>query len=138
LIFIDTSFFFAVFSARDRRHAEAMECLAGYNGKGSPTELFLTTNHVIFETLALIRKKTHHALTVAAGDELLSGQMVRIHQASLDEERSAFEYLRKHHDQKYSPIDCLSFVVMEKLGIAEALTFDGDFAHRFIARPRPA
>ena len=40
-IFIDTSFFFAIFSARDRRHAEAMGCLA------------------------LIRKKTHHALTVA-------------------------------------------------------------------------
>lgn len=137
MIFIDTSFFFAVFSARDRRHGEAMECLSGYRGKGPPAELFLTTNHVIFETLALIRKKTHHALTVAAGDDLLAGRMARIHQASPDEERSAFEYLRKYSDQRYSPVDCLSFVVMEKLGITEALTLDSDFGHRFIARPGP-
>jgi len=26
---------------------------------------------------------------------------------------------------------------MEKLGITEALTLDGDFAHRFVARPGP-
>jgi predicted nucleic acid-binding protein len=32
-------------------------------------------------------------------------------------------------------VDCLSFVVMEKLGIREAL--DSDFTHRFIARPDP-
>lgn len=34
-------------------------------------------------------------------------------------------------------VDCLSFVVMEKLGIHEALAVDSDFSHRFIARPGP-
>jgi predicted nucleic acid-binding protein len=34
-------------------------------------------------------------------------------------------------------VDCLSFVVMEKLGIREALAVDSDFTHRFIARPGP-
>ena len=53
------------------------------------------------------------------------------------EEREAFQYFEKHADQLYSFTDCLSFVVMEKLGIHEALTVDGDFTHRFIARPGP-
>ena len=35
-------------------------------------------------------------------------------------------------------VDCLSFVVMEKLGIHEALAFDADFGHRFVMRPGPA
>ena len=34
-------------------------------------------------------------------------------------------------------MDCLSFVVMEKLGIREALAFDSDFGHRFVIRPGP-
>jgi predicted nucleic acid-binding protein len=34
-------------------------------------------------------------------------------------------------------LDCLSFVVMEKLGIREAFAVDADFTHRFIARPGP-
>jgi hypothetical protein len=31
----------------------------------------------------------------------------------------------------------VSFVVMEAQGIAEALTIDSDFTHRFLARPGP-
>jgi predicted nucleic acid-binding protein len=34
-------------------------------------------------------------------------------------------------------VDCLSFVVMEKLGISEALAVDDDFTHHFVARPGP-
>jgi predicted nucleic acid-binding protein len=34
-------------------------------------------------------------------------------------------------------VDCVSFVVMEKLGIEVAWTVDGDFQHRFTALPGP-
>jgi predicted nucleic acid-binding protein len=56
---------------------------------------------------------------------------------TLDEERAAFDYFKRHKDQAYSLVDSLSFVVMEKLGIREALAVDSDFTHRFIARPGP-
>jgi predicted nucleic acid-binding protein len=54
-----------------------------------------------------------------------------------EEERPAFHYFVRHRDKDYSFVDCLSFVVMEKLGIREALAVDSDFTHRFIARPGP-
>ena len=57
--------------------------------------------------------------------------------ASPDEKRAAFDYFKRHQDQTYSAVDCLSFVVMEKLGTREALAVDSDFTHRFIARPGP-
>lgn len=44
---------------------------------------------------------------------------------------------RKHSDKKHSAVDCLSFVVMDKLGISEALAVNDDFTHRFVARPGP-
>lgn len=138
MIFIDTSFFFAVFSDRDRRHAQAMECLADFENRGRPGDLFLTTNHVVFETIALARSKAGHALAVAAGEELLSERLARIHHASPEEERAAFEYFRKHSDKDYSAVDCLSFALMLKLGISEALAFDEDFSHRFVVRPAGA
>jgi len=50
---------------------------------------------------------------------------------------TAFAYFKRHQDQTYSFVDCLSFVVMEKLGIDEAPAVDSDFTHRFTARPGP-
>lgn len=48
------------------------------------------------------------------------------------------KYLKKYRDKEFSAVDCLSFVVMDKLGITEALTFDArNFSHRFIVRPGP-
>jgi predicted nucleic acid-binding protein len=34
-------------------------------------------------------------------------------------------------------VGCLSLVVMDQLGIAEAWAVDRDFTHRFIAQPGP-
>jgi predicted nucleic acid-binding protein len=42
------------------------------------------------------------------------------------------------YEAGYSSVDCLSFVVMERLGIQEALAFDSDFGHRFVLKPGPA
>ena len=64
-------------------------------------------------------------------------KLASIHWATPDEERAAFDYFQQHNDQAYSLVDCLSFVVMEKLSIHEALAVDSDFTHRFIARPGP-
>ena len=55
----------------------------------------------------------------------------------LIEEKTAFAYLAKHADKEYSSVDCLSFVIMDKLGISEALAIDSDFTHRFTVRPGP-
>ena len=134
MIFLDTSFLFALFAKKEREHSRAREALEAFEGQHL-SELLLTTDQVISETLTLTRKKSGHAETVFVGERLYSGKLASIHWVTPEEQQAGFEYLRKHQDKVYSAVDCVSFVVMLKLGITEALTFDRDFAHRFVVRP---
>lgn len=134
MIFVDTSFFFALFSTKDPDHERVREALDSLSNQRL-NELLITTNHVVFETIRLTRRKINHPKAVWMGEFLYSEKMTRIHWASQEEEKAAFAYLAKYNDQHYSPVDCLSFVIMDRLGITEALTIDSDFTHHFIARP---
>jgi len=136
MIFVDTSFFFALASKKDPDHERVREVYEEFN-PNQLSELWLTTNHVVFESIRLARRSLHHQAAVEMGDRLYDESLARIHRASAREEYEAFEYLKKHSDKNYSPVDCLSFVVMQNYGIQEALTIDSDFTHRFIARPGP-
>jgi uncharacterized protein len=40
---------------------------------------------------------------------------------------SGWAYFQQHQDKMYSLADCISFVVMQKLGIRTAFTFDKHF-----------
>ena len=136
MILVDTSFFFAFFSAKDPDHGRARETLAGLKGQRLP-DLLLTTDHIVLETITLCRMRMGHKEAVFAGEHLYSERMARIHRSVFEEQRAAFDYFKRYADKKYSAVDCLSFVVMEKLGIREALAVDEDFTHRFVARPGP-
>ena len=142
MIFLDTGFLYALIDADDKSHARVRRVFEEERGRRL-SESVLTTNHVLAETLTLLRKRgkqdarTRHARAVDVGQQLYAGRFGRIHQVTAEEERAAFDYFTKHDDQDYSFVDCTSFVVMEKLGIREAWAVDRDFTHRFVARPGP-
>jgi predicted nucleic acid-binding protein len=142
-IFLDTSFLFPFFAVHDIDHERVSRIFEEYQEHFRAGAL-VTTNHVVFEAITLIRyrgsRDPGRALELAerVGDLLYSEKVARIHVATFEEEQAAFAYLRKHRDQKYSAVDCLSFLVMEKLGITEALAVDSDFTHRFTATPGPS
>ena len=135
MTFLDTGFLFALVSERDAHHPRVVEVFRTLKGVRLADHL-LTTNHVIAETITLTRKIGHEK-AAALGEQLYAERLACIHWATPDEERAAFDYFKRHQDQTYSFVDCLSFVVMEKIGIQEALAVDSDFTHRFIARPGP-
>lgn len=138
MIFVDTGFFFALFAAEEHeRHAQAQELFRTLEGRTLP-EILITTDHVVSETITLIQatvKRNAHARAVFVGEKLYSEKLARIYRTTFEEQVEAFAYLKQHEDKGYSAVDCLSFVVMLKLGIQEAWSFDGHFSHRFIVRP---
>lgn len=54
MIFVDTSFFYPLFSENDVDHKRVREVLEAYRGRRL-ADLFLTTNYVVSETITLIR-----------------------------------------------------------------------------------
>lgn len=146
MIFIDTSFLYPLFNTEDEHHERVRAVFESYRGRVL-RDLLVTTPQIIMETITLIRlaarqpgrrdSGARHRQAIYAGERLYGERLARIHRPSVEEELMAFEYFKRHHDQEYSAIDCLSFVVMDKLGITEALAVDSDFTHRFVARPGP-
>lgn len=135
MTFLDTGFLFALVSTRDTHHKRVVEVFREFKNLRLADQL-LTTNHVVAETVTLALK-IGHAHAAKLGEQLYGERLARVHWATPDEERAAFDFFKRHQDQTYSMVDCLSFVVMERLGIREALAVDSDFTHRFIARPGP-
>ena len=136
MIFVDTGFLFALASKKDPDHERVREVFEEFDPKQLP-DLWLTTNHVVFESITLARSSLHHRAAVEMGERLYDESLARIHWATPQDEYEGFEYLRRYKDKEYSAVDCLSFVIMEQYGIREALAVDRDFTHRFTARPGP-
>lgn len=136
MIFVDTSFWLALASEKDPDHERVREVWRGFKARPLNEQL-LTSNHVIFESVTLAASRINHAAGRGVGARLYGGSLARIHCATADDERAAFAYFQRHDDKRYSMVDCLSFVLMEQLGINVAWTLDADFQHRFNAVPGP-
>jgi predicted nucleic acid-binding protein len=54
----------------------------------------------------------------------LERSLLKVERISVDDESRAVALVRAHTDKTYSLCDALSFVVMERLGIDEALAYD--------------
>lgn len=68
-----------------------------------------------------------HDLAVRIGEDLLNSPTIRL--VHVDEQLflEAWDYFVQHHDQAYSLTDCVSFILMTRLGLRSALTFDHHF-----------
>jgi predicted nucleic acid-binding protein len=105
VIFLDTGFIFALISKRDAHHQRVVEVFRTFKNLRLADHL-VTTNHVVAEAITLTRKIGHDQ-AARLGDRLYGEKLARIHWASPDEERAAFDYFKQHRDQTYSFVDCL-------------------------------
>jgi hypothetical protein len=63
---------------------------------------------VVFETITLTRSSSGHREAVSMGRRLYKRLLARIHWATPEEERKAFDYLTRYQDKDYSSVDWLS------------------------------
>jgi len=137
VIFVDTSFLAALLLPKDAHHRRAVQAIEDL-GQERLSNVLLTTNNVVLETITVARYEGDHRTAVRAAELLYGGTMARLYRTTAEDEAEAVAYLRRHQDKEYSAVDCLSFVVMLKQGITDAFAFDDDFSHRFVMRPGPS
>jgi predicted nucleic acid-binding protein len=85
MIFVDTSFFIALLDPRDANHPRAVEEFHAFQGRRL-SDLLLTTNNVVLETITVARYEAGHALAVKAGELLYGEKLARLHRTSVEEE----------------------------------------------------
>ncbi len=129
--FVDTSFWIALQSRRDRNHAAAHALAA--RGLGP----LLTTNHVVGETWTVSRRWRGHAGAVAALRAIRAIPTLTIVHVDPEEEADAWRWLRRRDEREYSFVDATSFAVMRRRRMREALAFDGDFTAAGFVEIRP-
>lgn len=120
-IFVDTSFVIALINEKDQYHDQA-EALS-YKFENSA---LITTDAVLLEIgNALAKDFREEAAKVIRVLRTARKVEVRGVDGKLFEDGlAAYE---KYADKTWGLVDCISFVLMRKEGIREALTFDGDF-----------
>lgn len=119
-VFADTSAWFAIQDVDDANHVLAMDFM-------QQRPLLITTNFVIDETITLVRAHLSHRDAVDIGERLWRGEMAIVVWITREDEQAAWELFKRYDDKKFSFTDCTSFVVMRRLGILHAFTFDEDF-----------
>lgn len=132
MIFVDTSFFYASIEPKDTRHEAAVELTSLVAG-----EQLLTTNHVRGETWTLLNSRNTHMAATRFLDLLANSPLVLIHFVDETLESDSLAWLHRHDERSYSFVDATSFTVMGRLGITEALAFDGDFQAAGFTELRP-
>lgn len=122
-VLTDSSAYLALLDLNDRNHAAAVEIL-GWLADQHYRQY--TTNAMLFEAHALILSELGTRQANQFLQEIIRGNTTIIRIRAGDEER-ARDILFRYTDKTFSYNDALSFVVMERLGIDLAFTFDRDF-----------
>jgi uncharacterized protein len=120
-VFIDTGPWYASVVPADPRHAEVM---AWFRTNHEP---LTTTDYVIDEALTLLRVRGEPARAIALGRRLLDLSAVGIHFLNEEEIRQAWALFRDNPNRDWTFTDCTSKIVIDRLHIKKALTFDRHF-----------
>lgn len=124
-LFLDTGYVLARFNRRDQYHKNAKRFA---NSISSVRELW-TTDAVLIEVAAAFSHPSHRSIAISIWDEFHGGDpRCRVREASGGRLAEAVELFRQRPDKEWSLTDCLSFIVMSKERLVDALSADQHFA----------
>lgn len=121
MIFVDTSAWFSSVVPSDSDHLAATAWIRGN------TQPLVTTDYVIDETLTLLKARRENSRVTTLGDAFFSGQLATIYYLTEADIQLTWQVFRQFSDKDWSFTDCSSKVVMEKLKITQAFSFDRHF-----------
>jgi uncharacterized protein len=123
-VFLDTSYAISLSVITDHRHAAAVALARQL--RADKTRL-LVTRAVMLEIGNSLAKARYRAAALALLNALEADAMVEIIELEGSDYRAALQIFESHTDKEWGLVDCISFVVMRRRGLSDALTADGHF-----------
>lgn len=120
-VFADTSYYIALLHAGDDNHRMAKAYTDRFDGQ------MVTTAWIVTELANALAKGPNRQSFAHLLEDLRSDERVRIVAADKDIFESGLDLYLHRMDKDWSLTDCISFVVMEQLGLTDALTGDRHF-----------
>lgn len=121
MILTDSGAWFASVVPWDANHAAAAAWLK------QNREPLVTTDYLIDETLTLLRVRRESARAAALGEQLFGGRLATVYFLTESDVREAWRIFHDYADKDWSFTDCTSKVVLAKLGLSKAFSFDRHF-----------
>jgi predicted nucleic acid-binding protein len=120
-LFADSWYYLAMLNPRDSRHAEAKQLSL------RRTDPIVTTYWVLTEVVDAFSQAANRTNAIALVDALQHDVSVTIVPLEQSVWEAGMQLFRERGDKDWSLTDCISFAVMDDLGIREALTADIHF-----------
>ena len=121
MIFVDTSAWFASVVPSDSDHRAASLWVE------QNTQMLLTTDYVIDETLTLLRTRREAQRAFSLGEAFFSKSLATIYYLTEEDVWQTWQTFHQFADKNWSFTDCASKVVIEKLKLTQAFSFDRHF-----------
>lgn len=121
MIFVDTGAWIARFYPADQHHNKA---LAWFRQN---RQVLVTTDYIVDEALTLLKARGQLRRAVELGGLFFGGKLTRLYYLTEDDILAGWEVFRTYTDKEWSFPDCTSKVVIERLGLTHALSFDQHF-----------
>lgn len=121
VIFADTFFYAALLNKRDASHAAAVKRSAGMN------QTVVTTAWVLTELCDGMTTEFQRRTGMKLVRMLQTNPNLRLIQANQQLFEDGLSLFESRPDKEWSLSDCISFVVMRRFGITDALTADHHF-----------
>lgn len=123
-VFLDASFAIALISSRDRHHRRAIRAATELERARAT---MVTTEAVLFEIGNALGKRAYRSAAAKLLQSLEQDPLVESVRTSDSLWHETMALFRHRQDKEWGLTDCLSFVVMRRRGIHQALTADRHF-----------
>jgi len=120
-VFVDTSAIAALLNKGDQNHQHARDILGQLQENQT---VLIITNYVRAETHALLL----HRAGIVIASKFLSSKSFYLEWVGREDEKKAIEIIKRYRDKKFSLTDAVSFVIMERMDLKTAFTYDRHFA----------
>jgi hypothetical protein len=121
-LLVDTSAMLALFLPDEKNHQRAAKF-----GRRKPEPQFVLTELILGELATRLRVRVGADRAVEVARDVLRSGRYQLVFADPELLNGALAKMSRFSDKRLSLTDCVSFELMEKLGLPAAFTFDRDF-----------
>jgi predicted nucleic acid-binding protein len=121
MIFVDTSAWYARCTPRDVFHRAAVDFFQANR------EPLITTDYVVDEVLTLLKARGNYDRALVIGPSLLAGNLADLVWVDPRDIQAAWSVYERFRDKAWSFTDCVSYAIIERLQIRQAIAFDEHF-----------